>query len=151
MEREMPEDSIALLLTQIDGARAELRALLRGLPEQAITQRPPSGKWSVLENVRHLLFAKQAHIAKLLRERPAWSPLGFTPESMRATRKLPEITADGPGIDGVWAAWDDVHQGTVRRVNAARPPETERALTRHLKHLQAHQLVIERLVRQRSK
>ncbi len=64
------QDPIALVLAQIDTSRGQLRALLEGLPDQVITQRPPSGKWSVLENVRHLLFAEQAHIGRLFRERP---------------------------------------------------------------------------------
>ena len=147
----MAQDSISLLLKQIDVARAAVRLTLDGMPEHAIAQRPPSGKWSVIENVRHLLFAEQAHMGRLFRERPAWSPLGFTPETMREARKLPETSADGPPVDAVWAAWDLIHRATVRRIKAMHSADTEHALTRHLKHLQAHQLIIERLARQLSK
>lgn len=67
-------DGVTLLLEQIDAARAELHLALDGMPEAAIARRPPSG-WSVIESVRHLLFAEQAHMGRLFREHPEWSAL----------------------------------------------------------------------------
>ncbi|TAK73131.1 MAG: DinB family protein [Dehalococcoidia bacterium] len=122
--------------------------MLAQLPEAAISHRPPSGEWSVLENVRHLLFAEQAHMGRLFRERPTWSPLGFTPETMRAARKLPLAGTDDPSLAEVWAEWDRIHRQTIRRLKAMPATGTEDALTRHLRHLRAHIAVIERLGRQ---
>jgi hypothetical protein len=101
----------------------------------------------VLENVRHLLFAEQLHTRRLFHEPPAWSPLGFTPETMRAARKLPPVSAGGPGLSEVWAGWDGVHAETVRRVAECPAPGTGDALDRNLRHLRAHISVIERLIR----
>ena len=146
----MTDDGVLLLLEQIDAARADLRLKLDRMPETALEQRPPSGAWSVLENVRHLLFAEQAHIGRLLRERPVWSPLGFTPETMRAARKLPPPSTLGPTLAEVWAAWDVIHRANVARISETRPADAANALTRHLSHLRAHIATIERLVRQLS-
>ncbi len=136
------------LLSEIDALRKQLRATLALTPEAAIAARPPSGKWSVLENVRHLLFAEQAHMARVLRERPAWSPLGYTPETMRLARKLPSVATDEPTLAEVWAEWDRVHRNIARRLRNMPNADIEAALTRNLRHLRSHTALIERLSRE---
>lgn len=147
----MDQNLVSPLLEQIDATRKQLRSALAQMPDSAIAQRPPSGKWSVLEHVRHLLFAEQAHMARVFHEHPAWSPLGFTPETMRAARKLPPVDADGPTLAQVWAEWNRIHRRTVSRLKALPAAHTEAALTRHLRHLRAHLAVIEKLARQAFK
>lgn len=135
------------LLTEIDAARAGLRSLLTRVPETVLAQRTPPGQWSIYENVRHLLFAEQLHMSQLFHEIPAWSPLGYTDEEMRALRKLPVPDEDGPSLKDVWIEWDRIHRRTARRVAGMPAQDVEHALTRHLAHLQRHIEVIERLVR----
>lgn len=144
----MEQDAIELRLQEIESAREELRLKLSRLPERVVSERPASGKWSILENVRHLLFAEQAHMSRLFRDRPAWSPAGYTPEAMRAARKLPPVTSDGPTLGEVWEAWDSVHVETVSRFSEPVPTGAAVALTKHLRHLRAHVSEIEKLLRQ---
>ena len=55
------------LMAELDERRAALYQLLRARKPAALAQRPDSGEWSVVENVRHLLYAEQRHIESLLR------------------------------------------------------------------------------------
>jgi hypothetical protein len=146
----MTATPIPPLLKELDAARSELRAMLKVLPEATITQRAPNGQWSIYENVRHLLFAEQLHMGQVLRETPAWSPLGYTPASMQALRKLPPPEEDGPTIKEVWAEWDRIHRAIARRLRAMPVQDTEYALTRHLGHLRRHIEGIEKAARRRS-
>jgi hypothetical protein len=141
------KDSIEERLHEIDSARAELRLQLDRVPEQAISERPAGGEWSILENMRHLLFAEQLHMSRLFGIRPTWSPEGYTPEAMRAARKLPPISSDDPTLNDVWDAWDSVHAETVSRFSDSVPDGAVVALTRHLSHLRRHLSEIEKLLR----
>ena len=122
--------------------------MLKRLPQAVTAQRGRRGQWSIYENVRHLLFAEQLHMGRVFHEEPNWSPLGYTPESMRIQRKLPSPEADAPTLTEVWAAWDRVHRQTMRRLRAMPIKDSERALARHLGHLRRHIGEIEKLVRQ---
>lgn len=144
----MEQDSLDLRLQEIDSAREKLRRQLGGVAERVVSERPASGKWSILENVRHLLFAEQAHMSRLFGERPVWSPAGYTPEAMRAARKLPPGTSEGPTLGEVWEAWDSVHLETVQRFSDPVPAGAAVALTKHLGHLRQHVSQIEKLLRQ---
>jgi hypothetical protein len=143
------ENSVVTLLQEIDAVRAQLRATLDRMPEAAVARRPPSGEWSILENVRHLLFAEQLHLGRFLRERPVWSPLGFTPETMRTMRKLPSVSPT-PRLVEVWAAWDEIHAATVTELALLSGGEVSERLVRHLKHLRMHTKVIDKLAQQAS-
>ena len=113
-----------------------------------MAKRPPNGKWSVLENVRHLLFAEQAHLGGFgARGRP-WSPLGFTPQAMRETRKLASGTdLPMPSVQNVLVAWEAIHASLASDLSCRESEEVRAALTKNLKHLRSHITIIERLIR----
>ena len=144
------DTSSPALLQEFEAARSELRAKLRSIPAPVITQRGRRGQWSIYENVRHLLFAEQLHMGRLFGETPAWSPLGYTPESMRVLRKLPPPEDGGPTLEDVWAEWDRIHRVTMRRLKAMPLGDYERAVTRHLGHFRSHVEEIEKVARQAS-
>jgi len=102
----------------------------------------------VVETVRHLLFAEQLHLGRFVAGGQAWSPLGFTPESMRAVRKLPPVeTEPVPSLNAVLSAWASVHATTMMALAEEDGEEVVQALTRNLRHLRSHIGEIERMVR----
>jgi hypothetical protein len=133
----------------IDGERARLRKMLRGKDAKMLNRRPPNGTWSIVEHVRHLLFAEQAHLGGFLPKGFEWSPMG---EGGSAGRKLKEVgTRPSKDIGEVFAEWDRIHRpirAAIRRLamKSARRAEAERALWGNHRHLNTHIVIIERLL-----
>ena len=139
----------AAQMSDIDQERARLRRLLRSKDPTVLNRRPPNGDWSIIENVRHLLFAEQLHLGGFLPGRVQWSPLGL------ANRARREFAASGSepttDIENVFAAWDKVHAPIRRAVLSSAGPDLERALWRNHRHLGIHIGVIEKLLRAAEK
>jgi hypothetical protein len=145
----MPQESAASLLMRIDDVQRHLHALLSDEDEALLARRPPSGQWSVLENVRHLLFAEQAHLRRFITKPQPWSPLGLAPPSVQ--RKLAIVGSKPPtSVKEVLQAWQAIHQpaGEMAQQDTA---EVRKALAGNLRHLQGHTKVIERLIRAHSR
>ena len=145
----MSDDSVPVLLACIDAERLRIRQVLSGSDESTLAERPPNGKWSVVENVRHLLFAEQAHLGRFVPGGRSWSPFGFTPEAMRAARKLPPVVSGpAPSVGEVFEAWETVHASMARELVTMDTERVRTALLKNLPHLRSHVTVIERLVLQ---
>jgi hypothetical protein len=133
-------------MSDIDRERARLRRLLHAKDPAVLNWRPPNGDWSIVENVRHLLFAEQMHPGGFLAGGIHWSPLGLT------DRPRPEFALVGKeptkDIDKVFEAWDKLHAPIRRAVMSAAGPDLERALWRNHRHLGIHIRVIESLLRE---
>ncbi len=133
-------------LSELDAAREHLREVLRGREPLDLAQRPPNGAWSVVENLRHLLFAEQAHLGGFAPSRPAFSPLGLPPPGMMGSKRVgPAGTQPSEDAFEIFAAWDAAHAELSETIQ----PTVERfetALAKHLKHLRLHAGIIERLL-----
>ena len=121
-------------LGPIDEARRSLYERLRAVPPATLTERPASGDWSVLENIRHLLYAERRHFGRLLPKGFAWSPIGLP------TGGVPRRTGAGTGstddLEEVLVAWDEVHAAI--RLDAVEREQAVRAVERNLHHLRIH-------------
>lgn len=145
----MTEDAnTSALLATLDAEQAALRALLNGKNEASLARRPPNGNWSVMENVRHLLFAEQAHLGGFFPDSREWSPYGLANDGLLAKKTLrPLGTATPSTVAEVLAAWQEIHTGS-RRLAEIDSAKTRVALQKHLKHFRGHVKVIERQLRQ---
>jgi len=135
----------AASIADIDRERARLRRLVRAHDPKVLNRRPPNGDWSILENVRHLLFAEQLHLGGFLPDGFEWSRLGLT--SMTARRFADVGKRPTKHINEVFAAWDAVHRPIRAAIRSAAGPELERALWRNHRHLGIHIRVIEKSLR----
>ena len=136
------------LLALIDEQRCAVRESLAGSEDAVLARRPASGRWSALENVRHLLFAEQKHLGGLVPRGWEWSPLGYTPRTMREARDVSRAAGSvQPSLTDILAAWDELHQAIAAVLVKRDSPEVRAALARNLMHLRAHVSVITRLVR----
>jgi hypothetical protein len=142
--------SAAELLDQLEAEQLRLRAVLSARERPAIVERPARGGWSVIENVRHLLFAEQLHLGRFVPGGQRWSELGFTPETMRLQRKFELVeSAPVPEIEEVLETWALVHAET-RGFLQDDSEQVRKELSRNLRHLRSHIGVIERLLGQES-
>lgn len=137
----------AALIEQWDDAREHLARVVRQHLDLALAVQPKAGTWSVVDNLRHLLFAEQAHIGHLLSVPPAFSPLGLPPPGMMGNKRIGKAGTE-PSDDAVaiLAAWDAAH----REIQGSLPlddPKFAPRLEKHLKHLQLHTTLIERQLR----
>ena len=146
-----PKDTVAELLDELDAQQATLRELLTGKDDALLAERPPSGKWSVLENLRHMLFAEQAHLGGLVPGGRQWSPVGYTPQMMLVVKRM-GTDGSAPSVASVLAGWGSVHAATRAALqNYGNNPRLGDHLGAHLRHQQQHVLTIERLLRAQAK
>jgi len=146
----MPPDSdITRELTQIDRARSRLRKMLRARDQALLNRRTPAGDWSIVENVRHLLWAEQRHLGRFLPGRVEWSPVGIT--AFRG-REFANVGArPSRDIEVVFAEWDRIHASIRSALKAARPgsdtaAQAATALSGNHRHLLHHINIIEALL-----
>jgi uncharacterized damage-inducible protein DinB len=144
----MPENDTALALVEaIDAEQRRLRELLSGKDPSLLAERPPNGQWSVIETVRHLLFAEQAHFGRFAPGGPQWSPLGLAPTGMQ--RREPFRTMGNAAVSSVEEVlqdWASVH-ASAHQLAQADKEEVREAFQRNLRHLRSHIKGIERLLR----
>jgi DinB superfamily len=141
-------DSPAEMLAAIDAEQLRLREILSGKDESMMAARPANGNWSVIENLRHLLFAEQGHIGSVLPGGVTqWSPLGLAPRGLQKRFPMMDPAAT-PKVADVLEAWQAAHAsaGALAKVDT---PEVRKALWVNLRHLRNHIKVIERLLRAR--
>lgn len=140
MSQRVVENYVA----EIDRERARLRRLLRSKDPKELAKRPASGDWSIIENVRHLLFAEQLHLGGFLRDGFEWSGLGLT---QFTGRKFADVgKKPTPDAEKVFQEWDEIHKPIRTAVKSA-GRDVERALWRNHRHLGIHIKVIEKLLR----
>ena len=151
----------ATLIAEVDRTRRRLYALLRANDTPALWKRPPSGAWSIAENVRHLVFAEQAHLGKFLPDGAAWNPmklhkrrktLTVKGEVVRLIYQERQLVVETPGakpgrdLEEVLASWDLIHR-PIRTALKSPQDGAEYALQRHIQHLNAHVHRIEKQLR----
>ena len=141
----MSEHTPTNRISEIDRERARLRRLLRSHDAKVLAKRPASGDWSIVENVRHLLFAEQLHLGHFLRDGFEWNPLGmtqFTARKFAGVGKNPSTD-----VEQVFREWDAIHKPIRKAVRSVGGDDVDRALWRNHRHLGIHIRVIEKLLR----
>jgi hypothetical protein len=103
-----------------------------------LARRPASGEWSAIENVRHLLFAEQAHLGRFVPGGLGLSPTGLLQKGLQR-HKLKEIVGTNPSTDlaAVFDEWERVHEAACTGIDLSHPGLADR-LQRHLRHQQRH-------------
>lgn len=139
-------DAVAAL-ARIEDAQAALREMLRGMKPARLHERPPSGEWSPMENVRHLVFAQQHHFGPHLPKGFRWSSAGVPPPNKTGERRLSPVGSEpGASIDDVFDAWAKVND-VVRGVCNEADDQLVWRLEGNLKHFRIHEDAIRRLLR----
>ena len=127
--------SIDELIKRIDRARSRLAKFLRAQDAKALATRPPSGEWSAIENVRHLLFAEQLHFSTVLPGRVEWSRIGLSGRTGKAYADVGMEPSDD--LEVVLKEWNGVHRAIRKGLKEAGDVE-RRPLYGNVKHLNFH-------------
>jgi hypothetical protein len=141
------QDAEALALhRRITDAQEALRQRLRTVPPSRLAQRPSSGEWSALENVRHLIFAEQHHFKPHLPRGFRWSSAGVPPPNRTGETRLSPVGKDrGATVDELFDAWAKVHEA-VRSCATEDAGRLAWRLEGNLNHIMLHARAIDRLL-----
>lgn len=132
----IPEGSASELLALMEVEHQRLRALLAGKDAEILAERP-NGKWSVIENLRHLLFTEQA-IGRFTPGGVSWSPLGYPPPGLWKHKQFSAFQFDAnPTAEEVLADWDRAH-AAIRAWLTRDDAEVRVALGKNVRHLRGH-------------
>ncbi len=106
--------SVHEVMARLEQLRAGLRQLLRSATVERLATRPSPSKWSALENVRHLLFAEDMFLNRLiLRNRQPLCKLGLLPAHPPDWLGAEEVGSEpSENLEIILAAWDGVHAST---------------------------------------
>lgn len=137
----------AEILADIDDARSALHRELSAIEPSRLRARPPSGEWSPLEHVRHLVFAEQHHFGPYLPRDFRWRAAGVPPPNRTGERRLSPVGSDpATSIDEVFEAWAKVH--AVVRARCVEPTdELAQKLLGNLSHMRLHIDAVHALLR----
>ena len=139
-------DTLAAL-ARIEDAQAALRTRLGAVKRARLYQRPPSGEWAPMENVRHLIFAEQHHFAEYLERGFRWSSAGVPAPNRTGERRLSSVGRDpATPLDEVFDSWAKVH-AVVRALAMQDPGKLTQRLEGNLHHITIHVRTIERVLR----
>ena len=107
----------ATRISDIDRERSRLRRLLRSADPKVLNRRPPNGDWSIVENVRHLLWAEQRHLGRFLPGRVEWSRMGMT--AFKGREFADVGTKPTNDVGKVFTEWDEIHKAIRKAAKSA--------------------------------
>lgn len=143
------ESTAGGLMELIEREHHRLAGILAGRDRASLAQRPASGKWTVAENVCHLVFAEHVHLCQLATGKPAWHSLELPPHNLRLERPLKLVgRGESTSLDEVMETWAVIHHATAG-LSGRDTAEVRKALSKDLRHLRAHVRTIESLLRAR--
>jgi hypothetical protein len=141
----IPEGTATELLEMMDAEQDRLRALLAGR-DPAVLSHSANGQWSVIENLRHLLFHEQG-LGRFTPGGVSFSPLGYPPPGLWKHRQFSAFQFDAtPTADAVLAEWDSAH-ASLRGSLTCDHAEVRLALGKNVRHLRNHIHQIESALR----
>jgi hypothetical protein len=126
-DRHDPE-SVLFVMEQLEEIRRGFYATLRAADPPLLVRRPAPGRWSAIENVRHLLFAEDSYLnRRILGNDEPLSKLGLVPAHLEGDPGVDDVgTEPCEELEPVLAAWDGAHARTRAYLAGVTPEELQR-------------------------
>jgi uncharacterized damage-inducible protein DinB len=126
-------EAVHEVMARLEELCAAFRQRLRATDAGLLAARPNADEWSALENVRHMLFAEDLYLNRLiLRNDRPWNRLGLLPEFLQPREGYEDVGRESSDdLETVLAAWDAVH-ADMRAFLADLTPERLQSLARNL-------------------
>jgi hypothetical protein len=121
-------ECVRAVLSHLGEVRAGFTAFLRGTEPAWLTTRPDPEHWSVVEHLRHLIFAEDLYLNRwLLQNNEPWCKLGLRPEFLADNPSYAEVGSQpSDDIEVLLAAWEAIHARMVHFVAAVPAEELHR-------------------------
>jgi len=88
----------AALLERLSAAPAALAAALKGVPDDALRRRPPSGKWSMIENAAHIRDIERVYQERFSKMAFSDRPAFWMLDNDRAAQRLKYAESDAAAV-----------------------------------------------------
>lgn len=87
---------------------------LRQATAKQLTYHPMPGKWSAIEQLRHLVFAEDLYLNRwILRNNAPWIPIGLLPDFWKNEEKFSDVGKEPTeDLDRILSVWSNLHEGT---------------------------------------
>lgn len=107
-------ECVRAVMARLDEVRAEFCEMLRAADASQLTARPEPDEWSVIEIVRHLVFAEDLYLNRWIECNDVpWCTMGLLPEFLARDPDYADVGIDpADDLESVMAAWDGIHACT---------------------------------------
>lgn len=104
-------EAVREVMARLEELRAAFRQRLRATDAGLLAARPSADEWSALENVRHMLFAEDLYLNRLmLQNDKPWNRLGLLPDFLLSREGYAGVGSEpSDDVETVLAAWDALH------------------------------------------
>jgi hypothetical protein len=115
---------VRAVMERLDQVRRRFREVLQATDVDSLVTRPSAGKWSALEQVRHLVFAEDLYLNRwILRNDQPWNGLGLLPAFLADDPSYADVgsqpTQDLKAVLAVWESINAQVRAFVARATAA--------------------------------
>ncbi len=106
------------VMKRLDEVRGEFCEVLRSMEAGLLTTRPSPDQWSVIEIVRHLVFAEDLYLNRwILGGDEPWRKVGLLPAFLTRDPEYAEVGTEPTGdLETVLEAWTVIHLRTQEYV-----------------------------------
>jgi hypothetical protein len=107
-------DAVQAVMKRLDDVRSDFFDRLRSTESGLLTTRPSPDQWSVVEIVRHLVFAEELYLNRwILGNDQPWSRLGLLPTFLERDPTYAEVGREPTDeLERVLDAWEAIHRST---------------------------------------
>lgn len=128
MEDCYDPECVRAVLDHLCEVRASFGDFLRKADPPLLVLRPDPDNWSVLENLRHLIFAEDLYLNRwLLQNDEPWCKLGLRPAFLADDPRYAEVGSQPcEDLDPLLAAWDAIHTRMMAYVASVPAEELRR-------------------------
>jgi hypothetical protein len=104
-------DQVRAMMKRLDELRSEFCALLRSSEARRLGTRPDPDQWSVIEIVRHLVFAEDLYLNRwILGNDEPWCRLGLLPAFLAHESGYADVGSEPTDdLESVLEAWSAIH------------------------------------------
>jgi uncharacterized damage-inducible protein DinB len=120
--------SVRAVMDHLDEVRSRFFDALKAADAETLVARPSAGKWSAIEQVRHLLFAEDLYLNRwILRNDEPWNQLGLLPAFLAGDPNYADVGSQATSdLEAILAAWQEIHARTRAFVADLTPEKLRR-------------------------
>jgi DinB family protein/pentapeptide repeat protein len=121
-------EAVRAVMKRLDDVHGRFSKALRAANADSLITRPSADKWSALEHVRHLVFAKDLYLNRwILRNDVPWNGIGLLPAFLAGDPDYADVGSQPTDdLESVLAAWEGINTRVRAFVTGLTPDELRR-------------------------